>query len=197
MEEKLKQTNINIVKVVLFGPESSGKTTLSKLLARHYNTVWVREYARDYLQNKWNNERKTFENSDMLPIAEGQMKSENELALKADKVLICDTDLLETKVYSEEFYGGFVHPDLEKAALQNTYDLYFLTYIDTPWKKDDLRDRPEQRLEMFNAFENDLKKHNRRYVLLKGDKKERLETAIREIDELLKLKPNLHRFSGK
>ena len=197
MEEKLKQTALNIVKVVLFGPESSGKTTLSKLLARHYNTVWVPEYARDYLQNKWNNERKTCENSDMLPIAEGQMKSENELALKADKVLICDTDLLETKVYSEEFYGGFTHPDLEKAALQNTYDLYFLTYIDTPWKKDDLRDRPEQRLEMFNAFENALKKHNRRYVLLKGDKKERLETAIREIDELLKLKPNLHRFSGK
>ena len=197
MEEKLKQTDINIIKVVLFGPESSGKTTLSKLLARHYNTVWVPEYARDYLQNKWNNERKTCENSDMLPIAEGQMKSENELALKADKLLICDTDLLETKVYSEEFYGGFVHPDLEKAALQNTYDLYFLTYIDTPWKKDDLRDRPEQRQEMFNAFENALKKYNRHYVLLKGDKKERLETAIREIDELLKLKPNLHRFSGK
>jgi HTH-type transcriptional repressor of NAD biosynthesis genes len=197
MEEKLKQTKINIVKVVLFGPESSGKTTLSKLLARHYNTVWVPEYARDYLQNKWNNERKTCEISDMLPIAEGQMKSENDLALKADKVLICDTDLLETKVYSEEFYGGFVHPDLEKAALQNTYDLYFLTYIDAPWKKDDLRDQPEQRQEMFNAFENALKKYNRRYVLLKGDKKERLETAIREIDELLKLKPDLHRFSGK
>ena len=197
MEEKFKQTDINIIKVVLFGPESSGKTTLSKLLARHYNTVWVPEYARDYLQNKWNNERKTCEISDMLPIAEGQIKSENYLALKADKVLICDTDLLETKVYSEEFYGGFVHPDLEKAALKNTYDLYFLTYIDTPWKKDDLRDRPEQRQEMFNAFENALKKHNRRYVLLKGDKKERLETAIREIDELLKSKSDLHRFSGK
>lgn len=197
MEEKLKQTDINIIKVVLFGPESSGKTTLSKLLARHYNTVWAPEYARDYLQNKWNNERKTCENSDMLPIAEGQMKSENELALKADKVLICDTDLLETKVYSEEFYGGFVHPDLEKAALQNTYDLYFLTYIDAPWKKDDLRDRPEQRMEMFNAFENALIKNHRPYVLLKGEKKDRLETAICEIDQLLKLKPNLHRFSVK
>lgn len=197
MEEKLKQTKINIVKVVLFGPESSGKTTLSKHLARHYNTVWVPEYARDYLQNKWNNERKTCENSDLLPIAEGQMKSENELALKADKILICDTDLLETKVYSEEFYGGFVHPDLEKAALQNSYDLYFLTYIDTPWKKDDLRDRPEQRPEMFNAFENALIKNHRKYVLLKGTKKERLETAIIEIDELLKSKSDLHRFSGK
>jgi HTH-type transcriptional repressor of NAD biosynthesis genes len=197
MEEKLKQTNINIVKVVLFGPESSGKTTLSKLLARHYNTVWVPEYARDYLQNKWNNERKTCENSDMIPIAEGQMKLENELAQKADKILICDTDLLETKVYSEEFYDGFVHPDLEKAAIQNTYDLYLLTYIDAPWKKDDLRDRPEQRLEMFKAFENALKKHHRPYILLKGDKKDRLEIAINEIDKILKSKTDLHHFSGK
>lgn len=197
MEKKLKQTNINIVKVVLFGPESSGKTTLSKHLARHYNTVWVPEYAREYLQNKWNNERKTCEISDMLPIAEGQIKSENKLAKKADRILICDTDLLETKVYSEEFYGGFVHPDLEKTAIQNTYDLYLLTYIDAPWKKDDLRDRPEQRLEMFDAFENALIKNHRRYVLLKGDKKERFETAVREIDEILKLKSDLHRFLGK
>ena len=197
MEEKLKQTNINIVKVVLFGPESSGKTTLSKLLARHYRTVWVPEYARDYLQNKWNNERKTCENSDMIPIAEGQMELENELAQKADKILICDTDLLETKVYSEEFYNGFVHPDLEKAAIQNTYDLYLLTYIDAPWKKDDLRDRPEQRLEMFKAFENALKKHHRPYILLKGNKKDRLEIAINEIDKILKSKTDLHHFSGK
>ena len=197
MEEKLRQTKINIVKVVLFGPESSGKTTLSKHLARHYNTVWVPEYARDYLQNKWNNERKTCEISDMLPIAEGQMKSENKLAKKADRILICDTDLLETKVYSEEFYEGFVHPDLEKAAIQNTYDLYLLTYIDAPWKKDDLRDRPELRPEMFNAFENALIKNQRPYVLLKGTKKERFETAVGEIDKILKSKSDLHRFLGK
>ncbi len=197
MEEKLKQTDINIVKVVLFGPESSGKTTLSKLLARHYNTVWVPEYAREYLQNRWNNERKTCEISDMLPIAEGQMKLENELAIKADKILICDTDLLETKVYSEEFYDGSVDPGLEKAAVQNTYDLYLLTYIDTPWKKDDLRDRPEQRLEMFQAFENALKKYHRPYILLKGGKRNRLEIAIREIDKILKSRENLYQFSGK
>ena len=135
MEETLKQRNENIVRVVLFGPESTGKTTLSRHLARHYNTVWVREYAREYLQEKWNNERKTCENSDLLPIAIGQIKLENELAKKADRVLICDTDLLETKVYSEKFYGGFVNPDLEEAAIANQYDLYLLTYIDTPWEK--------------------------------------------------------------
>lgn len=195
MEKTLKQEKANVIKVVLFGPESSGKTTLSKHLARYYNTVWVPEYAREYLQNKWNNERKTCENSDLLPIAYGQMKLENELVKKADKLLICDTDLLETKVYSEEFYGGFVHPELEKAALKNCYDLYLLTYIDTPWEEDDLRDRPELRLEMFNAFKNALIKYKRPFILLKGDRKTRLETAVKKINELLDNKTNLQCFS--
>ena len=195
MEETLKQRNANIVRVVLFGPESTGKTTLSRHLARHYNTVWVREYARECLQEKWNNERKACENSDLLPIAIGQIKLENELAKKANRVLICDTDLLETKVYSEKFYGGFVDSDLEEAAITNQYNLYLLTYIDTPWKKDDLRDRPQQRLEMFNAFENALIKNNRPYILLKGDKKTRLETAVKAIDEILDSIPDLQSFS--
>ncbi|WP_435261345.1 AAA family ATPase [Tenacibaculum sp. nBUS_03] len=196
MEKKLRQQNINLVKVVLFGPESTGKTTLSGQLARHYNTVWTPEFAREYLQDKWNNERKTCEESDLLPIAKGQMQLENELGKKADKVLICDTDLLETKVYSEAYYGGFVDPILDKAALSNTYDIYFLTYIDTPWEADDLRDRPEQRLEMFQAFENALKKYNRPYILLKGDKETRLKKAITIIDELLSKKENLYSFSN-
>lgn len=185
MEEKYKQEPANCVKVVLFGPESTGKTTLSRKLARYYNSVWVPEYARDYLQNKWNNERKTCEPKDLLPIAEGQMKLENELAKKTNSVLICDTDLLETKVYSEAYYLGSCDPILEKYALKNKYDLYFLTYIDTPWEADDLRDKPEERKSMFEAFENELIKHKRPYVLLKGDKKKRLETAVSHINKLL------------
>ena len=196
MEKKLKQKPINIVKVVLFGPESTGKTTLSRHLARHYNTVWTPEFAREYLQKKWNNERKTCEADDLIPIALGQMKLENKLAKKADKILICDTDLLETKVYSEEFYGGFVDKKLDKAANENTYDLYLLTYIDTPFEEDDLRDRPELRLEMFNAFENALKKHNRPYILLKGDKETRLKKSTKAIDKILSEKENLHSFSN-
>lgn len=195
MEKKLRQKPINIVKVVLFGPESSGKTTLSKQLARYYNTVWAPEFAREYLQEKWNNERKTCEADDLIPIAIGQMKLENKLAKKADKVLICDTDLLETKVYSEEFYGGFVDKRLDKAATENTYDLYLLTYIDTPWEEDDLRDRPEQRLEMFTAFETALKTHNRPYILLKGDRDLRLKNATEAINKIIADKENLHSFS--
>ncbi|MCM4166789.1 Trifunctional NAD biosynthesis/regulator protein NadR [Arenibacter antarcticus] len=185
MEEKFKQKPSNVVKVVLFGPESTGKTTLSEQLARYYNSVWVPEYAREYLQDKWNNERKTCEHQDLLPIAEGQMKLENELAQKATDVLICDTDLLETMVYSEAYYLGYCDPILEKYALKNTYDLYFLTYIDIPWEKDDLRDKPNEREQMFLYFKETLERHNRNFVILKGDKKTRLETAVKYINQLL------------
>ena len=189
MEEKYQQQPSNCIKVVLFGPESTGKTTLSRQLARYYSSVWVPEYAREFLQNKWNNERKTCEPNDLLPIAEGQMRLENKLAKKTETVLICDTDLLETKVYSEAYYLGDCDPILEKYAIANTYDLYFLTYIDTPWEPDDLRDKPNNREEMFNTFQEALIVHKRPYVLLKGNKQERFKIAIKHIDELLKKKP--------
>ena len=195
MEKKLLQHPINVVKIVLFGPESTGKTTLSKQLARHYNTVWAPEFAREYLQKKWNNERKTCESKDLIPIALGQMKLENKLAKKADKILICDTDLLETKVYSEEFYG-FVDQQLNEAAKQNEYDLYLLTYIDTPWEEDDLRDRPEQRLEMFNAFEEALQKNKKNYLLLNGNKETRFKKAITAINAIVNKKENLFSYSN-
>ncbi|MBD0830977.1 AAA family ATPase [Aestuariibaculum sediminum] len=186
MEEDFKQEPSNCIKVVLFGPESTGKTTLSRQLARYYNSVWVPEYAREYLQNKWNIERKTCEPHDLIPIAKGQIKLENELAKKAEDVLICDTDLLETKVYSEAYYLGYCDPILEKYALENTYNLYFLTNIDIPWEADDLRDKPNNREEMFDAFRNALIVNKRPFVLLEGSKKERLDTAVKHIDKLLK-----------
>ncbi len=185
MEKKLKQEPSNCIKVVLFGPESTGKTTLSRHLARYYNSVWVPEFAREYLQDKWNNERKTCEPEDLVPIGMGQIALENKLAKKTNSVLICDTDLLETKVYSEAYYAGTCDPELEKYAIENTYDLYFLTYIDVPWEADDLRDKPNERERMFEAFEGALKKYNRPYVVLKGSKRERLDKAVKYIDKLL------------
>ena len=196
MEKTLEQHPVNLIKVVLFGPESTGKTTMSELLAKHYDTVWVAEYAREYLQDKWNNERKTCEDSDLIPIARGQIALENKLALKADRILICDTDLLETKVYSEEYYGGFVHPNLDKYALKNKYDLYLLTNIDTPWEADDLRDRPDQRQEMYQAFENTLIRYKRPYIKLDGSIKERVELATTAIDKLLQNRENLDSYSS-
>ena len=185
MEEKLRQQPSDCIKIVLFGPESTGKTTLSRQLAEHYKTLWVPEYAREYLQHKWDKEQKACESKDLLPIAIGQMQLENDLANQVNSVLICDTDLLETKVYSEAYYIGICNPILNKYALENSYDLYFLTYIDTPWEADDLRDKPNEREKMFKAFEEALIKYNRPFVLLKGDKKTRLKNAIAHIDKLL------------
>ncbi|MBS9773951.1 MAG: ATP-binding protein [Tenacibaculum sp.] len=185
MEKIPKQEKSRIIKVVLFGVESTGKTTLSKQLAEHYETEWVPEYARDYLQKKWDKEHKICEKEDVIPIAIGQMTQENKLSKTANKVLICDTNLLQTKVYSEYYYNGFVEPELEEVALQNTYDIYLLTYIDTPWEKDDLRDKPNKREELFYVFEKTLIKYNKPYVVLKGDKNNRLKKAIEVIDKLL------------
>ena len=111
--------------------------------------------------------------------------NENRLVSKANKVLICDTDLLETKVYSEAYYIGSCDPILEKFALKNTYDMYFLTYIDVPWEADDLRDKPTERKEMYDFFENTLIKYNRPYTVLKGSPKERLRQATQIIDDLI------------
>ena len=185
MEKAFEQDPTDVIKVVLFGPESTGKTTLSEQLARHYNTVWVPEYAREYLQDKWNNERKTCEPDDLIPIAKGQMKLENALAKKATGLLVCDTDLLETMVYSEAYYLGYCDPLLEKYALKNSYDLYLLTYIDVPWEKDDLRDKPGERERMFQYFKNSLVKYNRNFIILKGDKKTRLAMAIDAINKIM------------
>ncbi|MBZ9729606.1 ATP-binding protein [Salegentibacter sp. JZCK2] len=186
MAEKLAQRPSSVIKVVLFGPESTGKTTLAEMLAKHYNTLWVEEFMRDYLQEKWDKEQKVCEPKDMVPIAEGQIKRENELTQKANKLLISDTDLLELKVYSEAYYESFCDPQLLKHALNNFYDLYFLTYIDVPWTPDDLRDKPEDRIGMFKRFKATLKSSKKPYVILKGDLDERFKTAVRKIDELLK-----------
>ena len=185
MEEKLKQEPSDLVKVVIYGPESTGKTTLAQQLAAHYNTLWVPEYAREYLQDKWDREQKTCEPHDLLPIAVGQMKLENQMSEKAQKLLICDTDLLETMVYSVAYYQGSCDPLLEQYALKNKYDLYLLTYIDIPWEKDDLRDKPDEREYMFEYFKSALEKYQRDFVILKGDKTTRLQTAIFHIDKLL------------
>ena len=101
MEEKLAQRAAYCLKIVLFGPESSGKTTLSEDLAAHFNAPLVKEYMREYLQEVWDSEKRICEPRDILPIAEGQIKAENELAVSTDPLLICDTDLLELKVYSK------------------------------------------------------------------------------------------------
>ncbi len=185
MEEKFRQQHSDCIKIVLFGPESTGKTTLSKQLADYYNTEWVLEYMRVYLQKKWDETKCKCTFGDLIPIAEGQMELENIAVKKAKKILICDTNLLEIKVYSEVYYQGLVPEVINKFSLENNYDLYLLTYIDTPWEVDDLRDKPEERKEMFLYFKETLEKYNLPFIVLKGTKDSRMQTAIKAIDQLI------------
>lgn len=188
MEEQLEQRSRHLIKVVLYGPESTGKTTLAKALANHFETEWVPEFSRDYLQEKWDREQKICEVPDIMPIARGQMALENSRAEAASKVLFCDTNLLETVVYSQAYFDGFSEPGLLKQALKAEYDLYFLTYIDVPWVEDDLRDRPHQRELMFEVFKKPLDEYNLPYHVLRGNFEQRFSEAAKIIEELLKKK---------
>ena len=185
MEEELEQRGTrNLIKIVLFGPESTGKTTLAQLLAKHYTTKWVPEYMREYLQEKWDLQKKTCEPHDLLPIAKGQIALENTATKTAGDLLFCDTNLLELVVYSRAYYEEIVDPVLLKHALKAKYDLYFLTYIDIPWVEDDLRDRPKDREQMFARFKKALDDHNLPYRILKGNLQQRFEAAVKIIDQL-------------
>ena len=186
MEEKLAQEPSTCLKAVLFGPESTGKSTLAARLAAHFQTVWVEEYMRKYLQKKWDEKAGVCEPHDLIVIARAQMRNENRLSKIANNVLFCDTDLLQLKVYSEAYYNGYCNPDLHKHALKNWYDLYFLTNIDIPWIPDDLRDKPHDREGMFKRFKSALKLSKRPFIILDCDEEQRFETAVLAINELLK-----------
>jgi len=191
MEKNLKQLpkpgSSEIIKIALFGPESTGKTTLAIQLAEHYKTAWAPEFARDYLQEKWEKSGQICDINDMMPIAYGQTKLENKSISVANKFLFCDTNLLVTKVFSEVYYN-FCDPLLEKAALKHEYDLFFLTNIDIPWEKDDLRDKPEGRESVFAVFKQTLIDNNKPFITLSGDKNLRLNKAISIVNDLEKAK---------
>ena len=187
MEENLKQQPTEVVKIAFYGPESTGKTTLAQQLAAEFKTLWVPEFARDYLQKKWDATQQICQPEDLLPIAIGQIQEENEALANANQYLFCDTNLLVTKVFSEMFYG-FCDPIIATAAQNHNYDLVFLTDVDFPWEKDDLRDKPENRQDTLATFELALKENNQPYIKLSGNKKERLEKAIQIINDLQKAK---------
>lgn len=183
MEKNLRQQKTSIIKIALFGPESTGKTTLAKQLADYYQTEWVPEFARDYLQVKWEENKQICTEEDMMPIAYGQVALENEKLDTAHQYLFCDTNLMVTKVFSEVYYG-FCNPLLNEAALAHEYDLFFLTDIDVPWEKDDIRDNPNKRETVFSVFKQTLIDNKKPFITISGDKESRLAKAIEIIDNL-------------
>ena len=111
------------------------------------------------------------------------MNLENKASIK-NSIIFCDTDLLTTKVYSD-IYFNHCDPLLKKYALLNHYDLYLLMNIDVPWVKDDLRDKPNERKEMFNFFMNALIENDKKFELISGNFDERKQKAIKSIENLL------------
>jgi NadR type nicotinamide-nucleotide adenylyltransferase len=169
-----------MLRVVVTGSECTGKTTLAEALAEHYGTVWVPEFVRQYVAQR--QAAPTFR--DVEAIARGQIEVENKLAAETPDLLIQDTDLLSTVVYSRHYYGncpGWI----EYAMWERSAQLYLLAAIDVPWVPDgDQRDRGDRREEMQQLFRQALIDRRLRFVDICGSHERRLEVAVAAIDEL-------------
>lgn len=184
METNLQQQKSDCLRIVLYGPESSGKTTLAKALAKQFQTHWVPEFSRNYLQEKWDQKKEVCSLEDLIIIAKGQINHENYLIEDANEFLFCDTNVLITKAWSETHFNGYCAPEIQYWVDTFKYDHYFLTDIDVPWQADDLRDRPNSRKKMFDYFENLLKNKKVSYTLLKGNLNVRLKKAEKTLEIL-------------
>lgn len=184
-----------IKKIVLIGPESTGKSTLSEQLAQHYDTMWCPEFAREYLLTNGTN----YSYEDLLTIAKGQLALEDEylhmtetrslpLLESGGKIpLIIDTDMYVMKVWCE-FVFGQCHRFILEQIVSRKYDLYLLCNVDLPWTPDELREYPdlESRQKLYNMYKDIMINQPIPWIDIHGNNEERLKIAINEIDRLLK-----------
>jgi NadR type nicotinamide-nucleotide adenylyltransferase len=183
-----------IQKIVVLGPESTGKSTLCAALAAHYQTIWTPEYARQYLAE--HGTKYTYD--DLLIIAKGQIKNEEKSIALLDQKnednqaeastnkLIVDTDMYVMKVWCEYVFNNCHHYILEQINQRN-YDLYLLCDIDLPWTADEMREYPDAgpRLELFTLYRELLINQNTPWGIVRGTDTERLTNAIQLIDQYL------------
>lgn len=187
--------NSPIKKIVVTGPESTGKSTLCEQLAMHYNTIWCPEFAREYLLK--NGTAYTFEN--LLEIAEGQLALEEQAIRKAveqnKSMVILDTDLYVLKVWCE-FVFGKCHPWILEQIAKREYDLYLLCNTDLPWIKDALREYPdiETRNKLFSIYKDLLINQSTAWAVIEGDADQRTPNAIRLINAFLAGQTNQRKF---
>lgn len=166
-----------IKKISITGPESTGKSWLCEKLAKKYNTIWVPEYAREYL-NKLDRKYKF---DDIEIIAKKQLEIENSLLEKANKYIFVDTDFLVTKIWSEFVFNKCSKWITEK-YFSHKYDLYLLCDIDLPWQYDPQREHPHLRNELFEIYLKELNNLNCNFKIVSGINYKRLYCAVNYID---------------
>lgn len=166
-----------LTRVVITGSESTGKTQLAEQLAAHYGVLWVPEFARDHAERKGG----TLTVADVTPIARGQIARENKALQGASGMIVLDTDLVSTVVYSEQYYGS-VPAWIPIATQERLADLYLVCDIDLPWVADPVRDAQHQRRQMHNAFIEHLTRFGATYHVVSGTGPDRLARAIACID---------------
>ncbi len=170
--------NKKVKKIAIVGPESTGKSSISQALAKHYNTLWVPEYARYYcaaLTEPCNLQ-------DEINMFHGQVALEDSFAsIVTEPLLICDTTFLTVKIWSDEMFGTTPQIVLDALPKYN-YDLYLLMDIDLPWEDDPLRDFPDKRTYFMDIWHKELQALNARYVVVGGLGTDRIKNAIDVID---------------
>ena len=158
-----------MTKIILTGPESSGKTTLCKLLSKHFKITFAKEYAREYLHTRSRN----YNQNDLVKIANEQLKLEQENT-------ILDTDLITIKIWSNFKYGScdkWILEQIQKQKFEERF--YLLCKPDILWENDLLRENPKNRMEIFKIYKKELKNLNHNYYIIEGD--DRNEKAIAKI----------------
>lgn len=169
-------------RIVITGPESSGKTTLARALARLYSAPWVDEMARGYLANK---DGHVYVEADLLGIARLQLMEEDQRAAEAveneSPLLFCDTDLITIRIWGEEKYGRS-DPWIMQQTESRRYDLWLLCAPDMPWEPDPLRENPHDRDRLFEMYERTLNQLAKPYAIVRGAHEERMRGAMKAIE---------------
>jgi NadR type nicotinamide-nucleotide adenylyltransferase len=163
-------------KIAILGPESTGKSQLARELATHYKTVFVPEYAREYL----NTFGSDYIQDDLLKIAKQQFKNTIDFQKQANNFLFTDTELLVLKIWSEVKYKKVDSWILENLKKQD-FDLYLLTDIDLAWEYDPLREHPNERSFLLKLYEKELQKLKFPWVKISGQGIQRTQNAIQAI----------------
>lgn len=170
----------DILRICIIGAECTGKSTLSKALAEHYSTNWVPEYARAYLDRL----TRPYDQSDLLRIAHGQVRMEDEWIRDSDRLVIMDTNLLVIKVWSEHKFGA-CDPEIILEHKQRNYDHYLLTDIDIPWENDPQREHPQLRQHFGNLYHQLIGSTGVPFTIISGEPEKRMKKSIAVIENLL------------